>query len=199
MYARAEVSEARLTPDQWQQIYHYSKSARNFRSFAGHLESAQIIATADSLLAAQAIAVQASDAAIRPARPVANAELQQSAQFSEVSPTTQQDGGKTMPHPTLTHDWAHQHARENIVMVTWSNWHFVDFVENWAAHLSNHRAYLYTLLAASLRLLAVKTNSQSAVRKAEHERLESVVGVLQTSRTFLSVRWTCRRRNGYES
>jgi hypothetical protein len=43
------------------------------------------------------------------------------------------------PHPTLTKEWARQHSRENLVIVTWCNYHFLDFVENWIAHLTNHR------------------------------------------------------------
>ena len=46
----------------------------------------------------------------------------------------------------LTRELAHKHARENVIIVTWTNFHFYDFVENWAVHLSNHRVPLPTWL-----------------------------------------------------
>ena len=40
--------------------------------------------------------------------------------------------------PQLSRELAHRHARDGIVIVTWANSHFHDFVLNWVHHMGVH-------------------------------------------------------------
>jgi hypothetical protein len=40
--------------------------------------------------------------------------------------------------PQLSRELAHKHARDGIIIVTWSNFHFSDFVLNWVHHMGVH-------------------------------------------------------------
>ena len=40
--------------------------------------------------------------------------------------------------PRLSKKLAHQHARNNVIIVTWANLHFSDFALNWVAHVREH-------------------------------------------------------------
>lgn len=42
------------------------------------------------------------------------------------------------PIQPLSRDLAHLHARNNVIIVTWANYHFVDFALNWADHVLSH-------------------------------------------------------------
>jgi hypothetical protein len=45
---------------------------------------------------------------------------------------------KRLPVPQLSRELAHKHARDGIVIVTWANSHFYDFVLNWVHHMRVH-------------------------------------------------------------
>jgi hypothetical protein len=40
--------------------------------------------------------------------------------------------------PQLSRELAHRHARDGIIIVTWANFHFFDFVLNWVHHMELH-------------------------------------------------------------
>lgn len=40
--------------------------------------------------------------------------------------------------PRLSKELAQQHARNNVIIVTWANLHFAEFVLNWVAHVQQH-------------------------------------------------------------
>jgi hypothetical protein len=44
-------------------------------------------------------------------------------------------------YPKLTKELAHAHAKDGMILVTWSNYHFIDFVDNWIAHLQDAGAH----------------------------------------------------------
>lgn len=129
-------------------MYQLGKASKDFRAFAGHLEGARI---------AERILDDPVTLEREPRQPSKGGETagedSQGSSSSEV--TTNDREGTTNEaisdaarawqggqHPIITKEWAWKHARENVIMVTWSNFHFVDFVENWAAHLATHRALL---------------------------------------------------------
>lgn len=45
---------------------------------------------------------------------------------------------KRLPVPQLSRELAHKHARDGIVIITWANSHFYDFVLNWVHHMRVH-------------------------------------------------------------
>jgi hypothetical protein len=143
--------------DRWRQIYHFSKSSSSFRSFLAHLEGAKIASgvwnkgaftQADPLQPAQRLET-GSEGRVQ-STPACTTDKVESVDVSVSlnDPTSAASNG-TQPavsnqpgrlnHPVITRELAWKHARENVIMVTWSNFKFMDFVENWAAHLSTHR------------------------------------------------------------
>lgn len=47
-------------------------------------------------------------------------------------------GGGKLKVPLLSRDLARSHARDGIIIVTWANYHFFDFVLNWVEHMQRH-------------------------------------------------------------
>ena len=45
--------------------------------------------------------------------------------------------------PALSKALAHKHSRDSIIIVTWANFHFFDFVLNWVHHMREHRITNY--------------------------------------------------------
>ena len=122
-------------------MYHFSKASADFAAFAAHLQRAQIAS-------ALQVSSRPDVAAVSTPPPLTVHQATTSKHYvgskRHDAQTTQQPYESTELHPSLTSAWAHKHARGNVVIVTWSNWHFIDFVENWAAHLARHSA-LYLL------------------------------------------------------
>eukprot|EP00887_Chlorella_sp_A99_P003129 scaffold9.g3129.t1 len=47
-------------------------------------------------------------------------------------------GGSVAQVPRLTKQLAQKYAKNNIIIVTWANFHFSDFVVNWVKHVKSH-------------------------------------------------------------
>lgn len=133
-----------ITSEQWQQVYQYARASDDFKTFSAFLETAQLpVASPGSAV---------SD--LSHTRPHATANGGQS--YTQAAPQVTRLAATTASatelrasvsgsapegrHAELTSDLAWKHARENVIIVTWTNFHFYDFVANWVAHLSNHRA-----------------------------------------------------------
>lgn len=103
------------------------------------LEAQAVKAASEGAGRADQIRAESADAGM-PQDGMSHGDVANASAAVASSPLQHAEGSSTAAlHPELTRDWARKHARENVVIVTWSNWHFVDFVENWAKHLSKHR------------------------------------------------------------
>eukprot|EP00892_Ulva_mutabilis_P009534 jgi/Ulvmu1/6953/UM033_0010.1 len=60
-------------------------------------------------------------------------------------------GNPQSRHPALSEELAHAHAHNNTIFVTWTNYHFVDFVQNWIAHLDSIGVSHYVVGAMDVR------------------------------------------------
>jgi hypothetical protein len=56
-------------------------------------------------------------------------------QPQEVEKKEPREIGQQTMYVQLSKDLAVAHAKDNIILVTWTNLHFLDFVENWITHL----------------------------------------------------------------
>jgi hypothetical protein len=99
----------------------------------GQLAAEQTLASVTANAAAAAVA-----AVVGTANAAVNAAVAIPREVSQVSVATI-EGAAGAQHPELSRELAWKHARENVIIVTWTNYHFYDFIANWVAHISNHR------------------------------------------------------------
>lgn len=187
----AEVHDLHLTRDRWQQIYHLSKAARDYNAFAAHLEGAHLLPAPSSSHSAHREGWTLAEPQVSPDTvPVKSwsahgAEPRQAAAHTGIPAAytapragTEADAPTIAPaavlapandsHPALTREWVWQHSRESLVIVTTSNFHFIDFVENWALHLANHRALRAPCSTHALRNALRPCLSHDALRLPCH-------------------------------
>lgn len=59
-------------------------------------------------------------------------------------------------------DLAQKVAVANTVMVTWANWHYLDFVLNWVTHLQREQVSAFMVGAMDDALLQVRRSAHTA-------------------------------------
>jgi hypothetical protein len=92
-----------------EELYQIAKGASDARDFAARLQRAGLMAgSSSSSSAGEKGGGSKGSTAVQPA-----------------------GGGSKLHVPLLSKTLAHQHARDGIIIVTWANYHFFDFVLNW--------------------------------------------------------------------
>ena len=111
------------TTHNWKHVYDVARAAPDVESFLSQLNQS------DTEISVQPIAVSASagtDTAADVQRPQ-NSDKQEKEEV--------QQPAQPADYVHLSKDLAVAHSKDKIILVTWTNFHFLDFVENWITHL----------------------------------------------------------------
>lgn len=138
-------------------LYQLAKSSDDASDFAARLKAAGLMAQPDD--------EPRSAAAGSTADGNADADTSTHKQAAVVKNKGEGDGmeaagkgiGGRIAVPQLSRELAYKHARDGIIIVTWANFHFFDFVLNWVHHMELHGITNYIVGAMDLETGQVRT------------------------------------------
>lgn len=114
------------TAHEWQHVYDLAKASPDVDTFMSGLNLLPEKKLPQDSTALGSLA--ASDTA-------ATVENQPAPSDDKINTKDSQNTEETKGYVKLTKDLAEAHSKDKIVLVTWTNLHFLDFVENWISHL----------------------------------------------------------------
>jgi hypothetical protein len=108
-------------------LYQLAKASSDAASFAARLQQAGLMLDSSSSSSNSGSSSSGS-----------SKESKADGGAGAVQPSKGAAGGGQAVVPLLSRDLARKHQRDGIIIVTWANFHFFDFVLNWVHHMEQH-------------------------------------------------------------